>query len=271
MPQDSLLCGGKLALVTGAGTGIGRGVAVQLARHGADVVLSYASSAKGAEEAVDEIKAMGRRALAIQGDLSRVDECRRVVDEGVKFLGGLDTLVNNAGVTLDVPFLETTEDQFNQLYHLNIRGMYFCCQQAVPHLIARGAELKARGAWAGGCIINMSSVHSYLSHHGHAIYASTKSAINGFTRSLGVELCADHIRVNAIAPGFVEVPRYYWMMPNYSHEEGDRWVPWGRTGKPEDIGYCAAFLASDGAEWITGQTIFVDGGTAAKLVAPFKP
>lgn len=197
---------GKLALVTGAGVGIGRAVAVELARRGADVVLHYASSADGAMEAVKEISAMGRRALTIQGDLAEVAECRRIVDQAVGFLGGLDVLVCNSGVTITVDFLDVTEEQFDRLYNINIRGQYFCAQQAVPHMIERGRELQRRypdKRWAGGSIINMSSVHSFAGNVGHSVYAGTKGAINAFTRELAIELCPLHIRANVVAPGAI--------------------------------------------------------------------
>jgi NAD(P)-dependent dehydrogenase (short-subunit alcohol dehydrogenase family) len=155
----------KLILVTGAGTGIGRGVALEAARQGADVALQHNASTQGAQETVADIQAMGRRAVALRGDLSRVDECRRVVSEAVAFLGGLDGLVNNAGITATVFFADVTEAQFDRLFHVNIRGQFFCAQQAMPHLVERGRELQRRfpeRPWAGGSIVNMASVHGLV-------------------------------------------------------------------------------------------------------------
>ena len=145
MFQNPFSLEGKLILVTGAGTGIGRGVALQLARQGADVAISYHGSAGGALEVVEQIIKMGRRATAIRVDLSQVSDCRRVVDEAVHFLGGLDGLFNNAGLTFTKDFLNVTEEDFDRLYHLNIRGQYFTCQRAVPYLIERGEELLRQG------------------------------------------------------------------------------------------------------------------------------
>ena len=142
MPYNPYSLEGKLALVTGAGTGIGRGVALELARQGADVALSYASSSQGALEAVEEIKGMGRRAAAIRADLSQVGDCVRLVDEAAAFLGGLDGLVSNAGVTATIKFLDMTEEKFNHIFNLNIRGEYFCAQQAVRHMLQRGEDLR---------------------------------------------------------------------------------------------------------------------------------
>ncbi len=149
-------------LVTGAGTGIGRGVALVLAEMGADVALHYGRSADGALAAVEQIKTWGRRAIAIQGDLGVVADCRRVVDEAAAFLGGLDGLVNNAGITTTINFLDVTEEQFNRSYNLNIRGEFFCVQQAVRHMVERGRMLRECNPdrdWAGGSIVNISSVH----------------------------------------------------------------------------------------------------------------
>jgi NAD(P)-dependent dehydrogenase (short-subunit alcohol dehydrogenase family) len=188
---------GKLVLVTGAGTGIGRGIALEVARQGADVVLHYSSSAVGAQSAVEEILALGRRATALPGNLVKVAECRRIVDTAAEFLGGLDGVVNNAGITNVVNFLDVTEEHYDFIYNLNIRGQFFVTQQAVHHILQRGAEMKRQRddqPWAGGTIINVSSVHGLVGYPGHSVYAGTKGAINAFSRELAVELCPLHIR-----------------------------------------------------------------------------
>jgi NAD(P)-dependent dehydrogenase (short-subunit alcohol dehydrogenase family) len=271
-PQTPL--DGKLILVTGAGTGIGQGVGLELARQGADVVLHYSTSAEGAQQAVAQIIGMGRRAKAVQGDLGVVADCRRVVDEAAVFLGGLDGLVNNAGITSTIDFLDITEEQFNRGFDINIRGQFFCAQRAVPYILRRGREWPAAHPdipWAGGSIVNMSSVHGFAGVPGHAIYASTKGAINAFSRQLAVELCPLHIRVNALAPGSVEVPSYWRKSPDYTRADGDKLTPWGRIGLPQDVGYLAAFLLSDQAEFMVGQVIYFDGGMTAKLALPAQP
>jgi NAD(P)-dependent dehydrogenase (short-subunit alcohol dehydrogenase family) len=262
---------GKLVLVTGAGTGIGRGVAVEAARMGADVVLHYASSAEGALSAVAEIQALGRRALALGGDLTRVSECRRVVEDAAAFLGGLDGVVSNAGVTNVVNFMDVTEEHFDFIYHLNIRGEFFVAQQAVPHMLARGQQLGQSHPdkpWAGASIVNISSVHGFAGCPGHSVYAGTKGAINAFSRELAVELCPMHIRVNVIAPGTIEVPNYFKLYPGYTREGGDRSVPWGRVGQPEDVGRLAVYLLSDASEFMTGHVMYLDGGLTAKMALP---
>lgn len=274
MPDNPYSLEGKLVLVTGAGTGIGQGVALEVARQGADVALQYATSAQGASETASQIQDMGRRAIALRGDLGEVAECRRVVDEAVAFLGGLDGLVSNAGVSVTIDFLDVTEEQFNRTFYVNIRSQFFCAQQAVPYMIARGRELGQRfpqRRWAGGSIVNVSSVHSLVGHPRHSVYAGTKGAITAFSRELAVELCPAHIRVNVLAPGSIEVPSYWQADPTYNREIGDSLVPWGRIGLPQDVGYLATYLLSDASEFMTGSVLTFDGGLTAKMALPYQP
>jgi glucose 1-dehydrogenase/3-oxoacyl-[acyl-carrier protein] reductase len=245
---------GKLALVTGAGIGIGQGVADELARQGAAVVLHYAHSAVGAERTAREIAARGGRAATVAGDLASVETCQRVVDEAVAFLGGLDILVNNSGITERAGILDVTPEQFDRVFQINFRSQYFCAQRAIPRLVERG----------GGSILNMTSIHAFGGVPGYSVYAATKGAIASFTRELAIELTERRIRVNAVAPGHVEVPRHL-ANPNYTRAYGEGIVPWGRVGEPADIGRTVAFLVSDAADFITGQVLYVDGGTTAKL------
>jgi NAD(P)-dependent dehydrogenase (short-subunit alcohol dehydrogenase family) len=272
-PQNPYSLEGKLVLVTGAGTGIGQGIALAAARAGADMALHYASSAGGALDAASKIKALGRRAAAIQGDLTCVAECRRVVDEAAAFLGGLDGIVNNAGVTLTADFLGVSEEQFDRIYNLNVRGQFFCAQQAVRHMIQRGEKLRGapEKAWAGGSVVNISSVHGLAGCPGHSVYAGTKGAINAFSRELAIELLPAHIRVNVIAPGTIEVPSYWRVQPDYTRELGNWMVPWGRVGLPADVAHLAVYLLSDASEFMTGQVLYLDGGLTAKMALPYQP
>ena len=242
----------KKALVTGAGMGIGRGIAVELARQGAEVAVHYAHSEP--DETVAEIEKLGGRAVTVQGDLSEVAACERTVDAAAEALGGLDTLVNNAGVTKELDFLETDEETYDLLFDLNMKGYFFLAQRAVPFMRERG----------GGSIVNITSIHGFAGFPRHTAYAATKGAINAFTRQLAIELADEKVRVNAIGPGLIEVPRYF-DDPNYSTDFGGSLVPYGRVGFPKDIGPVAAFLASDAAGFVTGQILYADGGTTARM------
>ncbi len=244
---------GRVAVVTGAGTGIGVGIASCLAADGAAVVLSAASSIEGARTLAADIVASGGSAAAVQADFRDPLTARRVVDTAVREFGGLDILVNNAGYTLDKPFLETTAEDWSSLFDINVQAMIAASHAAVPHMIERG----------GGRIINISSVHGALHAHGHVIYGATKGAVNAFTRALAVELAALQITANVIAPGAIHVERYD--RDNRDLEAIRASIPNKLLGEPKDIGAMAAYLASDDARYVTGAVIAVDGGVTAVM------
>jgi len=242
----------KRVLVTGAGTGIGRGIALEFAQAGAAVVFHYAHSAAGAEAAARQINEGGGRAAALGADLGRVEPIAGLAREAQEFLGGLDVLVNSAGITMNLPFAKVTSEQFDTLYHVNVRAPFFLTQALLPALEA-----------SNGAVVNISSIHAFEGYPEHAVYAGTRGAIVAFTRELAIELAPRGVRVNGIAPGSVEVENYYRVMKSFDREAAGRGIPAGFVGQPADIGRVAVFLASPAARYIVGQTLIVDGGTTA--------
>lgn len=242
---------GKVALVTGAGTGIGVGIAEALAEAGADVALSYHASGAGAVSLAAKLKSAGRRSIAVAADLQKVADIDRLVDTAVRELGPVDILINNSGITDPHPPLELTEEEWDRTLDVNLKGMFFCSQRVARVMI----EHEIRGS-----IVNLSSVHSLAAYMNHTHYATSKAGINHMTRSLAKHFAAHGIRVNAIAPGAVEVERYFRTMPDYKRDEWASRIPLGRVGFPSDIGPTAVFLSSEYASWLTGQVIFIDGG-----------
>ena len=248
---------GKRALITGVDRGgIGQGIALELARQGAVVVCHYPYSDEGAAATVAQIQAAGGTASAVQGDFTQsAAVCAHVVDAAANLLGGLDVLVNNAGLTETRPLADITPAHYEKLFAINVRSQIFCAQRALTYMQEAG----------GGAIINLASVHTHAGVPDYAVYAATKGAVAALTRHLAVELAPQKVRVNAIAPGLIEVPRYFEDIPDYNPAVFEASVPWGRLGVPADIGQMAAFLASNAADFVTGQTIYVDGGTSAYM------
>jgi 3-oxoacyl-[acyl-carrier protein] reductase len=246
---------GRRVLVTGSGTGIGRGVALEFAREGADVVFHYSRSAAGANEALEEAQQWGGQFNAFKADFTKAAEAQALGKSAVDFLGGIDVLVNNVGVTANIPLGETTFERFDQLFNINFKSMYFLIQTVVPVMI----EQKS------GVIINVSSVHAYASMTEHSVYDATKGAINALTREMALELGHKGIRTNAIAPGWILVENQKKVLSEEHVRKGAETIPVGFIGEPWDVGRLAVFLASEDARFIIGQTIVIDGGQTCIL------
>jgi len=243
---------GKVAAVTGGDQGIGRAIAERLAHDGADVAFCYRKNKKGADEVVGAITATKRRAAAFQADVGIVADGQRFIEESVASLGKIDILVNNAGLEKGADFWDVTEQDFDAVINVNLKGMFFVTQAVVRHL---------RQTNRPGKIINISSVHEELPFPHFASYCASKGGIKMLTRNLAIELAPNRITINSIAPGAIETPintkllndpvKLKALLEN---------IPLRRLGKPEDVAGIASFLASEDSDYVTGTTLFVDGG-----------
>lgn len=239
----------KTALVTGASRGIGRAIALALAEDGADVAVNYSGSAEQAKETVRQILKMGRKAIAIQGDVSKEEDCIRMFAQTEGALGPVNILVNNAGITRDGLAVRMSGEDFEKVLDVNLKGAFYCMK-----LAAKGMMKQRYGR-----IISISSISGVKGNPGQINYCAAKAGIIGMTKSLARELAGRGITVNAIAPGYIESDMTAGL-PEKVKESALAQIPLGRMGKPEDIAYAAAFLASDRASYLTGQVLLVDGG-----------
>jgi glucose 1-dehydrogenase len=243
---------GKIALVTGSSQGIGQGVAVRLAQEGAKIIVNYHSHPEGADDTLKQIRDAGSDGIAIQADLGQTAEIDSLIEQSCAKFGQIDILVNNAGLEKRAPFWEVLESDYDLVLHVNLKGVFFTTQAFVKHLMARKAP---------GRIINMSSVHEELPFPHFASYCASKGGLKMLCRDLAIELAPYKITINNVAPGAIETPINTKLL-----NDKDKLaallsnIPLGRLGTPADVSGAVAFLASPDADYITGTTIFVDGG-----------
>jgi glucose 1-dehydrogenase len=250
---------GQPALVTGANSGIGRAIALALGRAGADVVVNYVSGRDAAEAVAAEVRSFGPRAIAVQADVGQESAVEGMFAEAVKAFGTLHVVVCNAGLQRDAPFHAMTLEQWNTVIGVNLTGQFLCARSAVREFVRRGVD--ARVSAAAGKLIHMSSVHEMIPWAGHANYAASKGGVMILMKSLAQEVAPMRIRVNAIAPGAIRTPinTDAWKTPE-AYAELMTLVPYKRIGEPEDIARAAVWLASDASDYVTGTSLFVDGG-----------
>jgi len=251
---------GQVAIVTGAGSGIGAGCAREMAKAGATVVVNYPTPAGGAmaAEVVASIAANGGMAIAYQCDVSREDQVMNMFTDVIKQFGTVDILVNNAGLQKDALFTEMTLEQWNFVLSVNLTGQFLCAREAIREYLRRGVNGKSRSA---GKIICMSSVHEVIPWAGHANYAASKGGVHLLMKTIAQEYAPKKIRINSIAPGAIQTPINHDAWDTAAHLQNLlKLIPQKRIGQVEDIGKAAVWLASDDADYVNGTTLFVDGG-----------
>lgn len=240
---------GKVALVTGASRGIGRAIALELAKNGVNIIINYSGQKEAAETVLEEVKALGVEAYTYKANVGSYEECAKMIEFTIEKFSKIDILVNNAGITRDMLLMRMSEEQFDEVININLKGAFNCMQLVSKHMI------KAKT----GRIINMSSVSGRLGNAGQVNYAASKAGIDGMTKAAARELASRGITVNAIAPGFVKTDMTD-VLSDKVKENIIESIPMKTFGLPEDIAKTVVFLAGEGGRYITGQTISVDGG-----------
>ncbi|MFN8392455.1 MAG: SDR family oxidoreductase [Bdellovibrionota bacterium] len=249
----------QTAIVTGASSGIGQGVAECLAAAGANVVVNYSSTPDGANETVKKIEQGGGKALAVKANVAKEDDVLRMFAETKEHFGTVDILINNAGLQKDAPFIDMTLDQWNTVIGVNLTGQFLCSREAAKEFVRRGVRQGI--SQASGKIICISSVHEVIPWAGHVNYASSKGGVMQLMKSMAQELAPYKIRVNTVAPGAIRtrINKDAWDTPE-KEKSLLTLIPYGRVGDPDDIGKACVWLASDDSDYVHGVTLFVDGG-----------
>ena len=242
---------GKVALVTGAATGIGKAIAMEMARRGASVVINYIGKPDSAQDAVNAIKRENGTAVAIEADVSNSEQVSRMIAQTVSQLGHIDVLVNNAGIEKEVPFLELAEDDWDRIIAVDLKGPFLCTQAAAREMAKRGK----------GTVINISSVHEDLPFPGYAPYCAAKGGLRMLCRDVALELAKFKINIVNVAPGAIDTPINERTLKNPEKVLAlKREIPLGRVGEPAEVAKLVCYLASDDASYITGTTVVIDGG-----------
>ena len=250
---------GQKALITGANSGIGEGIAKCFGRAGADVVVNYVAKPEAAQEVVKYIESEGGRAIAIQADVSKEDHVQAMFQQMFKEFGTIDILVNNAGLQRDAAFVDMTLENWNFVLSVNLTGQFLCAREAAREFIRRGVVPSV--SKAAGKIICVSSVHEVIPWAGHCNYAASKGGMMLFMKSIAQELAPHKIRVNSLGPGAIKTPinRAAWETPE-AEAKLLQLIPYNRVGEPDDLGKASVWLASDDSDYVHGITLFVDGG-----------
>jgi glucose 1-dehydrogenase len=258
---------GKNVLVTGGTSGIGQAIAVRFAEHGANVAINYRGTAEEAAETDEQVRSCaarvrqeGVRDVLVEGDVSREEDVVAMVADAIEQLGGIDALINNAGIQISRPSEQLSAEDFDRVLGVNLRGAFLCAREAIRHFLAEGKQ---------GSIVNVSSVHQLIPKPGYLGYSVSKGGMMNLTRTLALEYAGRGIRVNAIGPGATVTPiNRAWVDDPRKREQVTSHIPMPRPGEADEMAGVAAFLSSDDAAYITGQTIFVDGGLT--LFADFR-
>ncbi|MBC2459678.1 elongation factor P 5-aminopentanone reductase [Clostridium beijerinckii] len=240
---------GKVALITGASRGIGRAIAVELAKEGASVIINYSTDDEGAKETLEEIKSINGYGVIVKGDISAFDKCQMIVEEVLKVMGKIDILVNNAGISHIGLFMDLTEEEISRILNTNLLGAIYLTKHVLNNMISRKS----------GTVINISSMWGEVGASCEVLYSATKGGLNSFTKALAKEVAPSNVRVNCIAPGVIDTKMNSFLEGDEKKSLEEE-IPLGRFGFPSEIGKIAVFLSSEDSSYITGQIIRADGG-----------